>query len=136
MRRIVGLLLGTALFVGFSLVGVAWAHTFHDSPSITIDRSPSGTVSPGDRVVVFGHVKAPHKLCKTGREVSLFRVQPGADRRLATDTTDAEGEYRFVRHPKGDQTVYVRLPHLLETSYGHSHECDKARSSNLSISVG
>lgn len=136
MRRVVGLLLVTLLFGGFGLVGVARAHNFEDSPRVTRHRTPSGTVSSGDRVVVFGRVKAaPHKVCKVDREVTLFRVRPGADKRLATDTTDAEGEYRFVGHPRVDQTVYVRLPRFFESSYGHSHECDRARSRNLFIDV-
>lgn len=135
MRRVVGLLLVTLLFGGFGLVGIAWAHVFEDSPRVRIDRTPSGTVDSGDRVVVFGRVKAPHKICKVDRVVTLLRVRPGADKRLATDTTDAEGEYRFIGHPRVDQTVYVKLPRFFETSYGHSHECNGARSRNLSIDV-
>jgi hypothetical protein len=134
MRRLVGIVVGVALIGGMSLTGIALAHTSSASPDLTIGHSPGGAVDPGDKVVVFGAVRGK-ALCKQRVQVTLFRVEPGRNARLGTDRTDNDGEYRFVLHPQSDQTVYTKIGKLVETSYGHSHTCRKARSENESINV-
>jgi hypothetical protein len=67
--------------------------------------------------------------------VRLMKVRPGADKILDVDRTDLEGDYRFVRHPGGDVTVYTRFLGTFNTSYGHSHQCLKDRSRNRFINV-
>lgn len=129
-------LLAAGLVLAAVSVPSAAAHVFESQPRLTIRRDPTGTVSPGDRVLVFGRVRSGRDICKVGRRVVLFEKIAGPDRRIGTDETDAEGEYRFVLHPRRDFTVYVRVPRFFESSYGHSHECLRARSANLAIDVG
>lgn len=135
MKRILALLVSVGLSASLLVAGVAWADVFENQPRVKIDRSPAGTVSPGERVVIFGKVKSGQDVCKAGREVQLMRRQPGPDKLLETDVTDGDGEYRFVRRPRKDQTVYTRLARFFESSYGHSHECLRATSRDLFIDV-
>lgn len=138
MKRIVALLVTVGLSASLlvtGVAGIAWAHVFEKQPRVTIDRSPAGTVSPGERVVIFGKVKSGQDVCKVGRKIRLMLKRPGPDKLLETDVTDGNGEYRFVRRPRKDQTVYTRLPRFFESSYGHSHECLRALSRDLSIDV-
>jgi hypothetical protein len=119
----------------FTLAGVAAAHVFNANPGLTIRKLPTGATDPGDRVVVFGRILSQRSFCKAGRAVRLFRVRPGADPQIGRDITDAEGEYRFVRHPRSDRTVYTRIGLKFGSSYGHSHRCDPERSANRFINV-
>jgi hypothetical protein len=132
MRR--GFLL-LAVFTALALAAVAAAHVFFATPSLTIAKVPRGATAAGARIVVYGQIVSGRGFCRSGRIVRLFRVRPGPDRLLARDVTDREGEYLFVRRPGRDQTVYTRIRHRLATSYGHSHECARARSRNLFINV-
>jgi hypothetical protein len=134
MKRLL-LLLVLVAAVGMGVAATVSAHPFVASPSLSIGKVPSGTTSPGERVVIFGKVHSGRQLCKEDRVVRLFKVRPGADRLLARDRTDAEGEYGFVRRPGGDQRVYTRIGRLHEVSYGHDHLCRAARSNNLRINV-
>lgn len=134
MRRITGAVLAALLLGGTIFVGTAGAHTFVSQPKVTINKSPTGAVDPGDRVLIFGKVKG-RNLCTDRREVTLFRVRPGADERVGTDRTDNEGEYRFAIRPQSDGTFYVRLRGLRQTSYGHSHRCRGDRSPSVSVNV-
>jgi hypothetical protein len=118
-----------------AFASVAVAHTFFATPSLTIHKAPFGATSPGARVVVHGRIISGRSFCKANRVVRLFRVRPGPNRLLATDRSDSEGEYRFIRHPRRDQRVYTRIRARSSTSYGHSHNCAADRSRNRFINV-
>jgi hypothetical protein len=118
-----------------AFASVAVAHTFFATPSLTIHKAPFGATSPGARVVVHGRIISGRSFCKVNRVVRLFRVRPGPNRLLATDRSDSDGEYVFIRHPRRDQTVYTRIRARSSTSYGHSHNCAADRSRNRFINV-
>jgi hypothetical protein len=118
-----------------AFASVAVAHTFFATPSLTIHKAPFGATSPGARVVVHGRIISGRSFCKANRVVRLFRVRPGPNRLLATDRSDSEGEYRFIRHPRRDQRVYTRIRARSSSSYGHSHNCAADRSRNRFINV-
>ena len=129
------LLLPIVAALSLALAAIAGAHVFSAAPSLSIGKVPAGATSPGARIIVFGKVHSGRTFCREDRVVRLFRVRPGADRLLATDLTDREGEYSFQRRPGGDQRVYTRVGSRMETSYGHSHQCAADRSRNLFINV-
>lgn len=135
MRRAVGLLVLSALLLGGVFASVAGAHVSSAETRVGIRRLPTGPVDPGDRVVIFGRLKSSDDSCVADQKVRLVLAKPGPDRVLGADTTDDEGEYRFVRHPSGDLTVFVTFAGSLETSYGHSHECQGDSSGELFINV-
>lgn len=118
------------------LPDIGSAHTFTNRPRLIINKVPGGATDPGDRVVIYGRIVSGRAPCRDGRIVRLFRVVPGPNRLLATDLTDFEGEYLFVRRPRRDQTLYTRISRFVETSYGHSHVCRRARSRDLFVDVG
>lgn len=136
MRRLAATVAAVVLFSGILALPTALAHVFEAHPGLAIHRIPAGVVEPGERVRVFGRLRTGRSICRQDRVVRLLMVRPGRDRLLATDRTDAEGEYLFILRPRRNMTVYTVVRRSLETSYGHSHDCRRARSKNLSISVG
>jgi hypothetical protein len=118
-----------------AFASVAVAHTFFATPSLTIHKAPVGATSPGATVIVYGRIISGRSFCRANRVVRLFRVRPGPDRLQASDITDREGEYIFIRHPRRDQRVYTRIRARSSTSYGHSHNCAADRSRNRFINV-
>jgi hypothetical protein len=128
--------LGVATIMVLALLpDTASAHTFVASPRLTINKVPAGATDPGERIVIYGKILSRRVLCRNARVVRLLRAVSGPDVLLATDITDREGEYRFVRRPRRDQTLYTTIRRLVRTSYGHSHVCRRARSSNLFVNV-
>ena len=130
----------TSIIVGFFLVGMlgigsAFAHTVSSGTSVTIRKVPTGATRAGAKVIIYGKLRSPRPSCRVNKVVRLVRVRPGTDRVIATDITDREGEYLFVRRPVNDQTVYTRFSGTLSTSYGHSHRCRASRSPNLFVNV-
>jgi hypothetical protein len=116
-------------------IGTAVAHTVVADTTLTIRKAPRGATNPGGKVIIFGRLKSARPACRSNKAVRLMKVRPGIDKVLAVDRTDLEGDYRFVRHPGGDVTVYTRFLGTLNTSYGHSHQCLKDRSRNRFINV-
>lgn len=127
---IIGILLLTTLGIGGAV-----AHTFASNTSLTINKLPTGATRPGARVIIYGRLRSFRATCRANKLVKLIRVRPGPDLVLARDRTDNEGEYRFVRRPSRDQTVYTRFPGTFRSSYGHSHVCRGDRSANVFVNI-
>ncbi|HEX9885633.1 MAG TPA: hypothetical protein VGA70_04055, partial [Longimicrobiales bacterium] len=68
-----------------SLSDVASAHTVSFSTSLSISRSPRGTVEPGTKVTFSGRLSSEKKACKNGSKIQLIRVGEGV---VATHRTD------------------------------------------------
>jgi hypothetical protein len=64
-----------------------------------------------------------------------MRRVPGNDRVLQTDMTDTEGEYSFLRRPRGDQRLYVRFVGLQEVVPDHLHSCAASVSKQFDLNV-
>jgi hypothetical protein len=135
MKRLAISAIAGAFFVATAFAGTAIAHNFVANTSLTIHKVPTGVTSPGADVVIYGTLRSPRSFCQDNMVIRLMKVRPGADKLLARDRTDREGEYMFVRGPRHDQTVYTRFRGFFESSYGHSHRCVASRSSNLVINV-
>jgi hypothetical protein len=135
MKRIAASIIVGVFLLTTVAIEVAVAHTFVATTSLTIQKFPRGATNRGAAVVIAGKLKSARAACRTDKVVKLMKVRPGPDRLLATDRTDSEGEYLFIRHPRRDQTVYTRFSGTLDTSYGHSHECLKSRSRSRFINT-
>jgi subtilisin-like proprotein convertase family protein len=59
-----------------------------------------------------GALSSPVAGCKAGRAVSIFRVRPGADRRVGTATTRADGSWRLARAKKKGR-YYATSPRVV-----------------------
>jgi hypothetical protein len=135
MKRIAASVIVGVFLITTVVVGTAVAHTVVAETSLTIHKAPRGATNAGLKIVIFGRLRSARPACRSNKLVKLFRVRPGPDRLLATDRTDLEGDYRFVRHPRRDQTDYTRFSGTFNTSYGHSHRCVKSRSLNKFINI-
>jgi hypothetical protein len=111
------------------------AHTVSSATKISSAKLPRGTLRPGERVIIFGRLTGLDAVCESGRPVQLMRRVPGNDRVLETDMTDTEGEYSFLRRPRGDQRVYVRFVGLQEVIPEHLHTCAASLSKQFDLNV-
>ena len=135
MKRMVARAAVAIFFLATIMSGSAGAHTFVANTSLSIHKAPTGATAPGANVNVFGKLQSPRAMCAVDQLVKLFKVIDGPDKLLAKDRTDGEGTYGFVRQPSKDFKVYTKFPGSLETSYGHSHECQPSKSSKLLLDV-
>lgn len=124
-----------ALVVSAVTAAAAQAHVFQANTKVSIGKSPSGVVDPGDRVVVHGQVNSARQACESGKLVQVLERRPGADRVLASDRTDGDGEYRVSIRPREDLVVYASFDGSTQRSYGHSHRCNGDDSRQLRINV-
>jgi len=135
MKRVAASVIVGVFLLTTVAVGTAVAHTWVSGTSLTIGKLPTGATDPGAKVIIFGRLTSPRPACRANKVVKLLRVRPGPDRLLARDTTDSEGDYLFVRHPRRDQTVYTRFSGSFSSSYGHSHRCLADRSLTRFINI-
>jgi hypothetical protein len=133
-RRVLALIVVLVAAV-MAFPGVSAAHTVSITTKVSKAKLPRGALRPGQRVIVFGKVGAVDAVCKSLVSVQLMRRVPGADRVLQSDVTDAEGEYYFLRRPRGDQRVYVRFAGFQDITPGHSHTCGGSVSSEFLLDV-
>jgi hypothetical protein len=113
----------------------AAAHDFDAHPAVTASASPSGVVRPAARVLVFGKVTSKERSCIQDQTVTLYEKRRTGIVELATDTTDAEGEYKIVFRPKRSKLYFVRFAGSSESSYGHSHLCHSDNSPKFKVMV-
>jgi hypothetical protein len=135
MKRIAASVIVGVFLLTTVAISTAVAHTVVSETTLTIRKAPRGATNPGGKVIIFGRLKSARPACRSNKVVRLMKVRPGADKVLAVDRTDLEGDYRFVRHPGGDVTVYTRFSGTVRTSYGHFHRCLGDRSRNRFINV-
>jgi hypothetical protein len=111
------------------------AHNVSLGTTVSRAKLPRGPVEPGNRVIVFGRIGAVDAVCKTLVNVELLRRVPGPDRVLEADSTNANGEFSFLRRPRGDQRLYVRFAGIADVVTGHSHLCGGSVSRELRLNV-
>jgi hypothetical protein len=111
------------------------AHDVSIGTRVSKSKLPRGALSPGQRVIVFGRVSAVDETCKSFVFVELMRRVPGPDRALQGDTTDAEGEYFFLRRARNDQRLYVRFAGFQQVVAGHNHTCGASVSQQFRLNV-
>jgi hypothetical protein len=112
-----------ALVIPLSLIGQA--HTFTAESRVTIRY---GTVVHR----FMGHVSSARQGCERGRTVLVFKVQPGANRFIGSDKTNASGVWSIPR-PNPHGWFYARAPRRVTLTYGHSHECLSDRSPTIFV---
>ena len=135
MKRIAASVMVGIFLLATVAISTAVAHTVVSETTLSIRKAPRGATNPGGKVIIYGRLKSARPSCRSNKVVRLMKVRPGADKVLAADRTDLESDYRFVRHPGGDVTVYTRFSGTVRTSYGHFHRCLGDRSRNRVINV-
>jgi hypothetical protein len=135
MKRVAAVLVVGLFLLATVVGGSAIAHVFVAETSLSILKLPRHATDPGAPVVILGKLHSPRPACRSNKVVKLMRRRPGPDKVLARDRTDREGEYRFIRHPRRDQTVYTKFSGTFFSSYLHSHRCLRDRSDTRFINV-
>lgn len=90
VRRVRALVAVTALALALGLAGAALAASWTVTTSLTIVRSPTGTVAKGTLITFKGRLRADRALCKRYQEVRLVRVGVGV---VGSTTTNGWGKY-------------------------------------------
>src|SRR2546421_436105 len=95
---VLAVFVSVALFLGML---TAFAADFTDSTSLTINRTPSGTIHKGHKVTIFGKLHAKHAACRSNKTIHLFRKNKGQAgfHEIDSTLTNSMGSYSFVRHP-------------------------------------
>jgi hypothetical protein len=130
--RVLALVIGLFCLM---LSAPSYAHDVSIGTRVSKSKLPRGSLSPGQRVIVFGRVGAVDEACKSFVLVELMRRIPGPDRVLQGDATDAEGEYMFLRRPRSDQRLYVRFAGFQQVVAGHDHMCGGSASRQFRLNV-
>lgn len=135
MKRVAAsVILGVVLLTTVA-VDTAAAHTYVAETWLTIHKEPRGITNAGAKVYVFGKLHSPRPMCRSWEWVHLMKVLPGPDASLQRVRTNSDGNYRFVRRPQGDLTVYVKFFGSFRPSTGHSHRCLSSRSPSRVLDV-
>lgn len=123
------------VIVGLLLLGtVASAHTVSFPTSLTLSRSPGGTVAPGTRVTFSGELSSDKKACVNGSKITLIQIGEG---RVASRRTDAQGDYSFrvaVTETSRWRTRYGG--EVLNATHPHNHTCGASASNRIRVRVG
>jgi hypothetical protein len=111
------------------------AHNVAVGTRTSRSKLPRGPINPGQRAIVFGRVAAQDSVCKDFVVVELLRRVPGPDRTLGSTTTDGDGDYFFLRRPRGDQELYARFAGFHDVVAGHDHNCGGSVSRTILLGV-
>lgn len=118
----IGLAVGTTLPAG--------AHSAESSLSLRVsDR----TVRPRQEITFFGRLttEGHEQRCQSGASIKLIRVGSGV---VATDVTDAQGEFSFTIDPQPNRGSYfARYRGSGRFGYGNRHRCEGDDSRTISI---
>jgi hypothetical protein len=118
----VGLIAGSAL--------PAAAHSVESRLSLDVSDQ---TVRPNQEITFFGKLRTEaHKArCQRKSTIKLIRVGTGV---VATDVTDAQGEFSFTIDPKPNRGRYfARYAGSSAFGYRNGHRCEGDDSRKISI---
>jgi hypothetical protein len=144
MRNAQGRLRSWTVVLAFLVSGVllswtvpALANNFIDATHLTIHRTPSGTLSPGERVKIYGRLKSPHQACHSHKKIHLYRRNKGQStfHHIAVTTTTTTGKYHFFRHPRKSAEYYTRFKGTDTGVHPNRHICHHSRSQTIHIPV-
>jgi hypothetical protein len=144
MRNAQGRLRSWTLVLAFLVGGVllsltvpALAKNFVDTTHLTILRTPSGTLSPGERVNIHGRLKSVHQACHSHKKIHLYRRNKGQStfHHIDVTTTTTTGKYHFFRHPRKSAEYYTRFKGTDTGVHPNHHVCLKSRSRTIHIPV-
>jgi hypothetical protein len=117
LRKILGAVLGLTV----ALSGVAYAETVVYPTEISVARRPTGAVSPGTVVHIYGKLSSEKLACIRNSKIQLIRVGKGV---VARTATDLKGRYAFDRKVRNTSRWRVRFPgKVLNAVHPHNRTC-------------
>jgi flagellar hook assembly protein FlgD len=122
-RRLVVVLASASMVL--ASFGVASAHEEVADSKVTIGESKKG---------VKGKVTSGAAFCSALRQVKVFKVKSGKDKKVGSATTNLKGKWS-VKVPNANGKYYVKVARTLDDHdpYSHVHECTAAKSDKLKI---
>jgi hypothetical protein len=118
-------LVSLALAVPIALVGTGAIADVIDTEASIRYRDATG--------VFKGVVESELQECEGDRTVILFKVRPGDDKRVGSDTTSARGRWR-IEKDNADGTYYVKVRRLTLGGYnGADDRCARDRSERIRV---
>jgi hypothetical protein len=113
---------------------VAVAHTVEFPTSLSISRSPGGTVAPGTRVTFSGKLSSERHRCEVGSRVTLIKIGEGP---VGSDRTNDHGRYSISE--RVSETARFRTTFggkVLNAVHPHDHTCGSSASPRIRVPVG
>jgi hypothetical protein len=131
---VLAFLVGAALLLATL---TAFAHTFTDATTLTIHRTPSGTLNVGQKVKIYGRLGSKHVACHANKAILLWRKNKGqtAFHHIATTRTTTAGRYHFIRHPRRTARYYTQFRKTKYVVHPHRHVCLGSKSTIIKIPV-
>jgi hypothetical protein len=128
--------LATAIVLAVGSIS-AFATDFTDVTSLTIHRSPTGTLSVGEKVTISGKLKSAHVACHSHKTINLWRKKKGQAtyHLIATTTTTTTGHYSFVKHPRRTARYYTKFNGTKTGVHPNRHTCLPSKSAIIKIPV-
>jgi len=131
MRAAGAWILAAALAAGLS--GIAAAHAATFDTSLTLRRSPTGTVAPGTTVVFKGRLLSDNDRCVRNSRIQLILVGQGV---VAKTRTDGRGRYSFEQVVNETSRWRTRFKgKVLTAEHPHNHTCASSRSDVVRVRV-
>lgn len=125
------ILAGLALVI---VAGVASAHTRSFNTSLSINRSPDGSVDPGTVVTFSGKLSSGKDACINNSKIKLIEIGEGV---VGSDRTNRNGRYEIDE--RVDETARFRTRYageVLNATHPHNHTCDASSSERIRVRVG
>ena len=118
--------------MGLSLVlqAPALAHVRIESTSLTLNVRKT-EIDQGDRATFRGHLRSDWSQCFSNLRVRLFRWGTP----VATDITNDNGFYFFVRHPVSSARWSVKFAGRKFGTHPHVHRCLQSSSRHVFVKV-
>jgi hypothetical protein len=119
-----------AMGLTVATVAPAGAHSVESSLSLSVSDN---TVRPRQDITFFGRLRTEghEQRCESGASIKLIRVGSGV---VATDVTDAQGEFSFTIDPQPNRGSYfARYGGSGRFGYANRHRCEGDDSRTISI---
>ena len=135
MKKILGLTIVSGLLVSSLLVGISSAEVEKIETTLSFKLSPSGPVSSGEEVLVFGRLK-PQR-CRLGQTVRVYFAGTNPDTILGSEDLNRDGDYSVTITPTSDMRVYglVESGFIVNDSGDTTHKCKGDRTRFYRIDV-
>ena len=135
MKKILALVVVSGLLVSSLLAGISSADLEKIETTLSFKLSPSGQVSPGEEVLVFGSL-SPQR-CWLHQTVRVYFAGTNPDSILGSDELNRHGAYSVTVAPTSDMRVYglVESGFIVNDSGHTTHKCKGDRTRFFRIDV-
>jgi hypothetical protein len=136
VKKVLSLAIAAGLLVSTLFVSTSSAQVGRIETRLSFKLSPSGPVSSGEEVRIFGQLKPTR--CRLGQTVRVYSAEGVPDTVIGTDDLNRRGEYAVTINPTSDLRVYglVESALIVNGSGDTTHKCkgDRTRFYRIDVS--